>query len=61
LGAPAGSRTSDQIWRAGVGFNYFINRWMFVSASYDYQRLSTNVANDGYKVNRAWLVLGFEK
>lgn len=61
LDAPAGSRTSDKVWRAGLGMNYFINRWMWVGASYDYQYLNTNVANDGYKVNRAWLVLGFEK
>lgn len=59
--APPGSRTNDQVWRAGVGVNYFVNRWMFVGASYDFQDLSTNVANDGYKVNRVWLVLGFEK
>lgn len=61
IDAPVGARTSDQVWRAGLGVNYFINRWMFVGASYDYQNLDTNVANDGYKVNRAWLVLGFEK
>ncbi len=61
LGAPAGSRTQDKVWRAGIGLNYFINRWMFLGASYDFQELSTNVANDGYKVNRAWLILGFEK
>ncbi|MDZ4730652.1 MAG: outer membrane beta-barrel protein [Xanthomonadales bacterium] len=61
VGAPPGSRSNDQIWRAGIGMNYFINRWMFVGASYDFQDMSTNVANDGYKVNRAWLVLGFEK
>jgi len=60
-GAPAGSRTSDQVFRAGLGMNYFINRWMWVGVTYDYQNLSTNVANDGYKVNRAWLVFGFEK
>lgn len=61
LDAPPGSRTSDQVWRAGLGANYFVNRWMWVSVSYDYQHLSTNVANDGYDVNRVWLVLGFEK
>lgn len=61
IDAPVGSRTSDQVFRAGLGLNYFINRWMWVGATYDYQNLSTNVANDGYKVNRAWLVLGFEK
>jgi hypothetical protein len=61
LDAPAGSRTNDKVYRAGLGLNYFINRWMWVGATYDYQYLSTNVANDGYKVNRAWLVLGFEK
>jgi len=60
-GAPATARSNDEVWGAGVGVNYFINRWMFVSASYDFQDLSTNVPNDGYKVNRAWLVLGFEK
>jgi len=61
LDAPVGSRENDEIWSAGVGVNYFINRWMFVGASYDFQDMSTNVANDGYKVNRAWLVFGFEK
>jgi hypothetical protein len=34
---------------------------MFLSASYDYEKLDTNVSGDGYDVNRVWLTLGFER
>ena len=60
-GAPANARAYDEIWSAGVGATYFFNRSVFLSASYDWSELSTNVPNDGFEVNRVWLVLGLEK
>lgn len=60
-GAPENARRSDEVWSAGLGVSYFVNRSVFVSASYDYTRLSTNVPGDGFEVNRIWLVLGLEK
>jgi hypothetical protein len=59
-GAPEGARAWDEIFRAGIGLNWFINRHFRLSASYDYEKLKTNVANDGYETNRIWLVLGYE-
>jgi hypothetical protein len=60
-GAPANARAYDEIWTAGLGATYFLNRSVYLSASYDWSELSTNVPNDGFEVNRVWLVLGLEK
>ena len=60
-GAPEDARSRDKIYRAGFGVNWFINRWLFLNASYDYEKLKTNVPGDGYKVNRVWLTLGLER
>lgn len=60
-GAPADARRYDHVFGAGVGATWFINRHIWLSASYDLSDLSTNVPNDDYKVNRVWLVLGLEK
>jgi len=59
-GAPAIAREYDKIWRSGVGFNWFINRYFYLNASYGWEQLKTNVPDDGYTVNRVWLVLGAE-
>lgn len=59
--APAGAREEDTYWRYGIGATYFINRWAWISASYDFTDFSTNFANDDYESNIAWLVLGFER
>jgi len=59
--APEDARDYDEVWAAGIGATYFFNRSVWLSASYDYTKLSTNVPEDGFKVNRVWLVLGFEK
>lgn len=60
-GAPLDARAYDRVWGAGFGATWFINRSFRLSASYDYSDLSTNVPNDDFKVNRVWLVLGYEK
>ena len=60
-GAPEDARAWDHIWRAGVGLNWFINRHLFLNASYGREKLTTNVPNDGYTVNRVWLTLGLER
>lgn len=60
-GAPANARAWDQIWRAGVGVSWFINRHLYLNASYDFETLDTNVPNDDFDVNRVWLTLGFER
>jgi hypothetical protein len=59
--APPDARTRDEIWQYGVGLNYFINRWLFVSAAYTHDSLSSNVPNDEYDVNRIWLTLSLER
>ena len=60
-GAPDFARSEDQTFRAGVGVNWFINRYMFFGASYDYEKSKTNISVDDYEVNRIWLTLGFER
>lgn len=60
-GAPANTRRYDDVFGGGLGATWFINRNVWLSASYDLSDLSTNVPNDDFKVNRVWLVLGLEK
>ena len=60
-GAPPDARSWDKIYRYGVGLSWFINRHLFLNASYDYQKLKTNVPEDGYNVNTVWLSLGIER
>jgi hypothetical protein len=60
-GAPEDARSNDQIFRAGIGINWFINRFMFLGAAYDYEKLKSNVPGDGFEVNRVWLTLGIER
>jgi hypothetical protein len=59
--APEDARDYDRVWRVGVGVNYFINRSVYLSASYDHTKLNSNLERDGFTVNRVWLVLGLEK
>ena len=59
--APENARSYDHVWTADVGATYFFNRSVWLSASYDYNKLSSNVPEDGFKVNRVWLVLGLER
>jgi hypothetical protein len=61
LDAPEGARSKDKIWMAGVGMTYFFNRWLFLSASYDYEKLTSNQDQDRYDANRFWLVLSLER
>jgi len=59
--APSNARRYDNVWSAGIGANYFINRSMYLSLSYDYSQVTSNVPTDEYTVNTVWLVLGLEK
>jgi len=59
--APEFARDQDKYWSASIGANYFFNRSVYVSVSYDYNKFSTNVPNDNFKANRFWLVLGLER
>lgn len=59
--APEGARESDQLYRFGLGLSWFINRYLFLNASYDHSRLRSNVPGDEYDVNRVWLTLGIER
>jgi hypothetical protein len=59
--APPNAREEDELWRVGVGATWFINRWAWISASYDFSDFTTNFPNDDYQANIAWLVLGFER
>jgi len=58
--APADARANDQVLRLGLGANWFINRHLFLGASYAYEKLRTNVTEDVYRVNTFWLMLGYE-
>lgn len=60
-GAPDFARTEDKTFRAGLGINWFINRYLFLGASYDYATSKTNIPVDDYEVNRIWLTLGLER
>ncbi len=60
-GAPADARRWDDVWRSGVGLNWYINRYLYLNASYGWEQLKTNVPDDGYTTNRVWLVLGIER
>jgi hypothetical protein len=59
--APTDARSEDKIWQAGIGLNWFINRSVFLNASYNYETLSSNVPLDEYDTNTVWLVLGLER
>jgi len=59
--APENARDTDKLWNLAIGATYFFNRSVFLSASYNYTKFSTNVPNDNFKVNRFWLVLGLER
>ena len=59
--APAFARDSDEVFRAGIGLNWFINRFVFFNVSYDYEKSRTNIPFDDYEVNRFWLTVGFER
>lgn len=59
--APGDAREYDHVWAAGIGANYFINRSLYLSLSYDYSKLTSNLPTDDFKVNTVWLVLGLEK
>jgi hypothetical protein len=59
--APSDARQYDHVWSAGIGANYFINRSLYLSLSYDYSKLTSNLPTDGFAVNTVWLVLGLEK
>lgn len=61
LDAPADARSHDKIWQYGVGLSYFVNRWLFFSAAYTRDSLSSNVPGDEYDVNRVWLTLSLER
>jgi hypothetical protein len=59
--APEDVRSHDKIYRFGVGLNWFINRHVFLNASYAWGKLTTDAPDDGYTVNRVWLTLGLER
>ncbi|NNK31735.1 MAG: outer membrane beta-barrel protein, partial [Xanthomonadales bacterium] len=59
--APVDARSNDEIWTGGLGLTYFVNRYVFLSASYTHDRLRSNVPGDGYDVNRIWLTLSLER
>jgi hypothetical protein len=56
-----GAREEDTMWTGDIGATYFFNRSVWLSASYKYSNFSTNVPNDDFTANTAWLVLGLER
>ena len=59
--ASENARSRDKILRYGVGASWFINRHLYLNASYGHDKLKTNVPMDGYDANRIWLTLGMER
>ena len=59
--APPDARSTDKLWTAGAGVNYFINRHVFLSASYTYEKLKSNLPGDRIEANKIWLVLSLER
>ncbi len=59
--APPDARSWDHVFRSGIGLNWFINRYLFLNASYDYAKLDTNAPDNGYTANSVWLTLGIER
>jgi hypothetical protein len=55
------TRGKDNIFRAGVGLNWFINRFMYLNGSYAYETLDSSILGDDYTVNTFWLMLGLER
>ena len=53
-------RTKDNTLRWGLGLNWFINRHIYLNASYGGNKLYSSVENDDYTVNTIWLTLGLE-
>jgi len=59
--APANARSWDKIWMAGLGLSYFVNRYIFLNASYNYEKLTSNTPADEYNANTIWLQLSLER
>lgn len=60
-GALLDTRDNDKYTRYGIGASWFINRHLFLNASYAHQKLKSNLPNDGYDANMIWLTLGIER
>ena len=58
--APENARSNDKSWQAGLGVNYFVNRHVFFSASYNHSRLISDQPLDDYDENSFWLTLSLE-
>lgn len=59
--APLDARDVDKLWRADIGATYFFNRHVFLSASYSWEKLKSNVEFDEIQANKFWLVLSLER
>ena len=44
-----------------IGLSWFINRYLFLNASYAHEKLKSNLPDDRYDVNQVWLTLGIER
>lgn len=53
-----GRNETDDIYRAGIGLNYFFNRRYFVAANYIYERRKSDIETRQYTLNRGLLSLG---
>lgn len=60
-GTAANTRSTDNVLRAGVGLNWFINRFMYLNTSYAYEDFNSSLPDDDYSTNTFWLVLGLER
>jgi hypothetical protein len=59
--APEFARDEDDVWQAGLGVNYFVNRHVFFNLAWTYETLDSNVPLDDYDRNNIWLTLSLER
>ena len=56
----AGSLSNSEVYRAGFGLNYLVNRHVFISGGYVYEKQDTNDAFFEYKTHRWFVTLGLD-
>jgi len=59
-GNNANSLSDTQVTRAGFGLSYLVNRHIFVSGGYAYEKQDANTAFFDYKTNRWFVTIGLE-
>jgi len=59
-GEEAGALTGTEVVRAGAGVSYLINRYLYVSGGYVFEKQSANSSSFEYETNRWFVTFGAE-